>query len=178
MWPNWQFIGRLRSYFLKNTSLRVRKMVQSRPNSQNFAFSKNSLVDRSKNKLLSKFKTPMVDRPKQWILKPKYIWLLIIQKRVFHNISEINIKTPSKQYRWYHLNSPPPFLADFGDRSKTGFKGNYQISRYHTNSPPPFFTEKKCSRGGGIKVISSVFKLMAVTTILGKIHSEYTRMHD
>ena len=130
MWPNWQFIGRLRSYFLKNTLLRVSKMVQSRPKSQNFAFSKNSLVDRSKNKLLSKFKTPMVDRPKQWILKPKYIWVLIIQKRVFHNISEINIKTPSKQYRWYHLNSPPtnsppPFLADFGVRSNIGLYGKY-----------------------------------------------------
>ena len=119
MWPNWQFIGRLRSYFLKNTLLRVSKMVQSRPKSQNFAFSKNSLVDRSKNKLLSKFKTPMVDRPKQWILKPKYIWVLIIQKRVFHNISEINIKTPSKQYRWYHLNSPPPW-AFFSDKKGGG----------------------------------------------------------
>ena len=126
---NWPYTGRLRTYFLKNTSLRVSKMVQNRPKSQKKAFSKNSLVERSKNKLLSKFETPLVDRPKQWNLKPKYIWVLIIQKRVFLNISEINIKTPSKQYRWYHLNSPllipPPFLADFGVRSNIGLYGKY-----------------------------------------------------
>lgn len=59
-------------------------------------------------------------------------------------------------YRWYHVNSPPPFLADFGDRSKTGFKGIYQILRYHANSPPPFLSEKNVPGGGGISMISTV----------------------
>ena len=52
---------------------------------------------------------------------------------------------------------PPFFLADFGIRPKTGFKGKYQISRYHVNSPP-FFIGKNVQRGGGINMISTVLK--------------------
>ena len=48
-------------------------------------------------------------------------------------------------------NSSPPFLADFGDRSKTGFKGIYQILRYyHANSPPPFYRKKVFKGGEGV----------------------------
>ena len=54
---------------------------------------------------------------------------------------------------------PPPFLADFGDRPKIVFKGNYQISRYHSNSPL-FLSEKNVQGrgGGGIYMIKTVFE--------------------
>ena len=44
-------------FYKKNSSLKVSKTVQSWPKSQ-ITSSKNSLVDRSKNKLLNMFKTP------------------------------------------------------------------------------------------------------------------------
>ena len=58
-WHNWRFRGRLRSDFLKKTSLSVSKIVQIFPKSRNFAFCKNSIVETSKTKLLSMFKNPL-----------------------------------------------------------------------------------------------------------------------
>ena len=42
---------------------------------------------------------------------------------IFH-VSRTLFSLGPDQYRGYHVNSPP-FLAGFGVRSKTGFKGKY-----------------------------------------------------
>ena len=63
---------------------------------------------------------------------------------------------------------PPLFLDDFGDRSKSGIKGKYQISRYHVNSPPPFISKKSALGGGGIKGKSSVPPALLIFLALDK----------
>ena len=56
-------------------------------------------------------------------------------------------------YRWYHTNpppanSPPPFLADFGNSSNIGFQLKTKKTRYHANSPPPCLWGKNAPGGG------------------------------